>query len=249
MRLLSTLLLLLVAGRISSLPAQERPFSITAFAAYVAPSPIYQHETRRKYDAYEDHNSERLTVADAPAAGARLEYRRGRAWTGYVEASYAPSDMEFDQQRVVSQSDTVTSYEAMHRSGRASIAGLGLGVRRWIGGPPHLPELGLSVGGAWQRFRLEHRERECSSPSQGFTCQPADPWEAKYDLPSVTGSLAVRQRWRTRFAVEIRTAGALGRANTEGFWKDLVPEHDEYEAPRSQWVRTAEAALGISVRL
>jgi hypothetical protein len=78
-------------------------------------------------------------------------------------------------------------------------------------------------------------------------CFPTEPWEKRYDVGSVVGGLTLRQPIGRRFAVNIGGNVSTGRANTEGFFRDLLPEYDHLEAPKRYAVRTTQLHLGLSV--
>jgi hypothetical protein len=239
-------LLLLVAVRSAS--AQQSRLSVTLLAGRQWNGPIFSHEVSFFVDSRQVRSLERLEVPEATRAGARVSYRVAGPWLVYAEGAYGGSHVGYVLEQRVTTPGGQDGFQRSERRKPARVTTLGAGVGRSFALPRGLPELALTVGGALQRFSLDAQEQECGTTSQGYLCVDGDPWESHYSVPSLSGGVLLRQALTRNVGIELRGAGSVGRANTEGFYEDLVPSLDAFEAPRRQTVRTGEVSLGLSVR-
>ena len=234
---------------VSAAAAQQSRFSATPFVGYAWSTPIYDHSTYVIGFITTSRTSQRLATSAAPAAGARLEYHTGPSWSLYLEGSYSPTDVELVDTRALTGPSGPIDESFSRHINDASVTALTIAIARRFQSHDAAPLLALSVGGGWQRFSLEKRDRQCQPPSSGgIFCTPGDPWNPAYDFPTLVGALAASYDWTRRTSVEARVGYTMGRADTRGSQIEPLPEVDEYNARRKLWVRTTAVTLGITIR-
>jgi hypothetical protein len=162
--------------------------------------------------------------------------------------AHASTSLRYLDDRRVTNPDGQEGSSRLEARRPARVTTLGGGVGRSFALPRGGRELELTLGGAVERFSLDRLEPVCLAPSLGYPCEPADPWDGRYTVPSVNGALALRQPLTPKMGVELRGGYSVGRANTESLYRDLVPVLDAYEAPKRQTVRTGDLSLGLWVR-
>ena len=249
-------------------PASRPRVALVPTVGYTNVGLLYQHDPR--YDPaalcvgscpssspYEYRDLTRLQLKGAPTAGVRLSVPLGGRWTAYADGMYGATEFEDREEKgAYSRGALVHGDELMYHSD-ASIAAFATGVTARLRLPRVGAELDLGLGGALNRFSLERPDCRPSPPSQGYfgsTCGPffgakGAPWKGTYNVPSAVGAVALRRRLVGRFGFEGRAGYSVGRANTESFYFDLIPELDRYEAPKRSTVQTLQLSTGLSVEL
>jgi hypothetical protein len=253
------LLLLSVPLLASPLSAQDARIAVGPFGAHRWASSLYEHDVRYVFETPYDQEAslrhqERLRVGSSSLAGARLEYRVRPAWRVYVEGAYGRASYEFYEGTLPgTPTNRGSSYERWVR-GDATIMSLAMGVARQLQLRAGGPAIEMSVGGALDQTRLDKHVCPPPRPSGGiilpcFLRDGAYPRvEPRYEVPSVTGGLAVHQRVHRR--VEIRTGAryAYGRADTRSMARDdLAPGVLYHAPPASHWFRVLQLSAGATM--
>ena len=246
-RLFAPALLLLAGAHAAS--AQQSRVTISALAGRQWNSALFDHTAAFTNGGYEIQMAERLRVPEATRAGARVSVRVAGPWLVYADVAHGSTDLRYrnDQQVTDPQGTIGTLHQETRRPARVTT--LGGGVGHALALPRGLPEVEMTLGGAVHRFALERLDWICTAPSGGgFSCPPSDRWESRYNVPSVSGGVTLRQALTPRFGVELRSAYTIGRMDIGDLYVDLIPELDAYEAPKRRTVRTGDVSLGLWVR-
>lgn len=246
---------LVAAGESAAQSDRHRPrVTITPSYGYATLSPVYEHDSGLgetsnpsfpELGTFELRHLTRVKLRDAHTLGARIAVALGSRWSVYADGGFG--ETEFDhtfQSGAYKDGELVSGQEAQsHLDASVTTVSLGVARRFPLGGAT---ELETGAGAALNRLRLD--KPECP-PFGG--CSDFYPegirWEEKYDIPSLSGTLVLRQRVLGRIGFEGRASYSAGRADTEKFVVDLIPEYDEYEGPRRTTVRVARLSAGLSV--
>ena len=222
----------------SALTAQLSRFSITPAIGRVWPTSIFEHNST--FPAFggfpPESRVQRLWVHPARLLGGTVEFSAGRGWIIYAsgrgsrETVMQYNDSTFGEHFSVREHATIKLWE------------LGAGKIFRLG--ERLPQLRATLGGGSYRFAL-NAYAQCFP--NGFCPFPPPPYRSHYNIPTLVGGLLLRQPVTTHFALELGGKESVGRANTKSFFVDLLPQFDQFEAPKTQIVRTTQLSLGISV--
>jgi hypothetical protein len=185
----------------------------------------------------------------------RLSVPLGGRWTARAGGAYGSSELELREESTATTPGEPELRDETVSRNEARIATFDLVIARTFPLPGAEAEVG--VGGGLNHFRLDGTDCRPIPPSQGFggvECDgiplPAEPpYEESYSIPSAVGHLAVRRRLTGRIGIEGRGSYSVGRANTESFYQDLIPEFDDFEAPKRVTVHVGQLSLGLSVGL
>jgi hypothetical protein len=255
--ILTSLLTAAICGPTALRAQAPGRLSVTPFLGYTQTSPVFDHKVHIVEGSASFHEQTRVALDAAATAGMRVGFAVGQRWTAHAEAAYGGTEFEFREYSVAQSGDLVgtAEYESVYRS-EASVTTFGVAVGRRFRPVSGAAEMELSLGGGLQRLRLERPNCEPLPPSMGFatTCGPlfgggSPRWDRVYHVPSLSGAAGLRVPLRQRIGAEVRAGYLVGRANTESFHVDLIPELDRYEAPRQTRVGLVQLTAGLSWRL
>ena len=223
---------------VSSLPAQSPRISITPTFGWIWPSPIYEYQANLAGTGPQSvtiHQYQRLWVKPTRTLGGKIDVTVGRGWSLFAAGGATPrTRVDFIDS---------TQYVISKWWDEARIKNWSAGIGKSFQGPSGFPELRVTAGAGTYRFQL-NRSSICFGPG---ACFAAPPWSTHYNVTSLVGGLSVRQTVAAHFALDLSTTGSIGKAKTENFFVDFIPGFDQYEPPKSHRVRTAQAALGITL--
>lgn len=266
MRTLLLLPIIAVLAHAGGAAAQTptRRVTVTPTVGFVAASPLFEHDPRfdrslidpnPEFGQYELRDFTRLSLDGVLTAGARVAVPVGGRWTVSADGAYGTTEFEFRRQVGAYRGEELLNGSQGSSTMEASLTTFALGVARHFAIPGISAEAEAGIGAALQHFRLERPECRTAPPSvgfPGFACEGTlllEPprWEKSYNVPGATGHLLLRRRITPRLGIEGRAAYTVGRANTESFYTDLLPELDRYEATKRTNVRTTQLSAGVSV--
>lgn len=230
----------------SALYAQPARFSITPFSGYVWATPIFHYEEqypRPNWPGLTERYYQHLSVRAAQTLGASVEFRAGGGWILYGSGTSAPTSFDYAD----SADFGPGVWNSLRVWDKAKIGTWEIGAGKIFRLSDTFPELRTTLGVGAYRFALDYVPLVCQPPSTGFVCSGSDPWDDHYNVASLIGGVAIRKPLDSHLAIELGVKASVGKANTEGFHRDLVAELDQYEAPKSQLVRTTQISLGLSL--
>jgi len=231
--------LALVPGATRGLLAQEHRIQVTPLAAFTSPDAIYDKTT--VYPGDPVGVMERLSVDAATAFGGRISYRVTPRWTVGVEASRASSSYSYryDSGALQEEGHGSSSISTLLTSASRELVRTAAGTR----------VEGVLLGGV-HRLAVD-KDPVCGPPSLGGPPCYSSPerWQDNYSVPFGGVGLGASQRVSPRLSVDARGTYSVGRANTQAFWQDLLPQYDAYEADRHHWLHTVSLSLGLAVGL
>lgn len=239
--------------------AQARPrVTVTPSAGYVILSPLVDHDPDLNvaidpgFAPGDARDRTRLALDNTLVAGARIAVALGSRWSAYAEGAYGTTEFEYLRQDGFYRGDDLVIGMETGSRHDASILTLGLGVARRF--PlAAATEVEVGAGGALNRLQLDRPDCTPGTPSTGFNspCNPffpnGFPWEEEYDIPSASGTLALRQRLAGRISLEGRAGYSVGRANTETFHTDYIEGDEDREIPEHRTVHVGQLSLGLNV--
>jgi hypothetical protein len=231
-------LVIALAFPCSALTAQLSRFSITSEIGRVWPTSIFEHNpTYPAFAGFPPRSRiQQLWVHPAQLLGASVEFSAGRGWIVYASGRGS-------SETVVQFKDSTSSEEYFDRApAKIKLWELGVGKNFRLG--KRLPQLRATLGGGSYRFSLD-RNSNCF-PS-GYCPFLPSPWRSHYNIPTIVGGLLLRQRVTSHIALELGGKQSVGRADTENFFVDLLPQFDQFEAPKTQIVRTTQLSFAISI--
>lgn len=266
MRSLRTLLLLTVLAAPLTAQTTARRVTITPTVGILSSTPLFEHEIRferARLDlgsnpgTYEFRDIVRLRVEEPVMAGVRVAVPLGGRWAAQAAGAYGSSDFEFRVENTLSEDGELLTRDETFNRDEARIITLALAIARTFPLRGDATEAEAGLGGGLNHFQLAGTDCRPLPPSQGFggvECNgvrlpSAPPYEESYSIPSAVGHLALRHRVTERIGIEGRGTYSVGRANTESFYRDLVPEFDDLEAPKRVTVHVAQLSLGVSIGL
>lgn len=255
--LLPALVLLALSDPIAAQTLGTGPrVTATLSVGHVALTPVFDHDPDFSDDldspmdpGAEYRDRTRLSLTGARATGARVAVRVAPRWSVYADGAYGGTEYGYLRQSGTYLGGELGNGSETRASESASITRVALGVSRRFAVRP-TSEVEVGVGGAFSRLELE---RHLCSPGSAYDplCGVLFPegvkWETRYDLPGAAATLVLRQRILGRIALEGRTDYSVGRADTEGFHVDLVPEAERYEAPKRVTVHMGVVSVGAAV--
>jgi hypothetical protein len=231
----------------SALYAQPARFSITPLTGYVWTTPIFDYDEEYanvNLPNTTERHQQRLSVRAAQTFGASIEFRAGGGWVFYGSGTSTPT--KFDYVESVEFLPDFGS-QSLRAWKRAKIGTWEAGAGRIFRISDTFPELRATLGAGAYRFVLDRAPRYCPPPTSGFVCSGPDPWDDRYNVASLIGGVVIRKPLVSHVALQLGVKASIGKANTEGFYQDLSPEFDQYEAPKSKYVRTTQLSLGLSL--
>lgn len=221
------------------LVAQEHRVQLVPLAAFISPGAIYDKTT-----VFPDAPvgvSERLKVDATAALGGRISYRPTPHWAIAAEAAHGSSSYvyRYDSGSLREERRGNSSVLTVQASAARELVSTAAGARVEA----------VFVGGV-HRLTVE-KDPVCGPPSLGSPPCFFSPkrWQDDYSVPFGGAGLGASQRVSRRLSADARITYSFGRANTESFWQDLLPQYDAYEADRHHWVHTVSLALGIGIGL
>lgn len=234
-RLFAPALLVLAGAHAAS--AQQSRVTVSVLAGRQWNSALIDHADAFTSDGYQVSTAWRLRVPETTRAGARVSVRVAGPFLVYADVAHGSTHLRYvEDDRVVTPEGIIgTSH---YETGKpARVTTIGGGVGHTLALPRRLPEVELTLGGAVQRYSLDRQDATCA----GLSCPPADRWERRYSIPSVSGGVTLRQALTPRFGVELRSAYTVGRFDAKEMWVDPMPT-------KRQTVRTGDLSLGLWVR-
>lgn len=212
--------------------AQAQRFSFTPEIGYTWPTPIFEHTAAFPggggFAASTEH--QRLRVHPARVLGARLGFAVMPGWNLYAEGTKsATTDLDY--------LDRVDATAGVFSETRdftfASFQTWELGAEKLFHLANRFPEVGVKLGAGSYRFNLNRTT--------------GNPWVSHYNITSAVGGLVIKQSIGRHVAMELEGKGSTGNANTSSFFVDLLPQFDQFEAPKSHRVNTTQLSVGVSL--
>ena len=236
--------------------AQAQRFSFAPTIGYTWPTPIFEHTVVFPTDpgitATTEH--QRLRVHPARVLGGRFGFALTPGWVLYAEGtSSGTTAMDY-----LDRGDAGPGVFSESRFFRpATFQTLELGAERFFHFATRLPTVGVKLGAGSYRFAISRNPIPCivlpptvfssTPPQPTLVCQAPGPWASHYNIASAVAGLVVRQSIGSHVAMELEGKGSAGNANTSSFFVDLIPQFDQFEAPKSHRVNTTQLSLGVSV--
>ena len=240
--------LALLAGSIS-LRAQQPRLTIAPLVGRADPSSIYDHTIvfpPASSGGSPVTSVERLSVNPATTVGATVDFRVGASWVLSARASRGSSKYEYFQRDesggLVSQNE---------ERGPAEVTSAALTLGRRFDAVPLLTYLDLFAGGSLQVLNVRPFPG-CGAPppppSAGVVTVPfgCDAWHHRYSAPGVIGGAQLHRRIAEHWGFHGGGSFSLSRADTKVFWTDLLPQYDQYEAPKSHRLHAVQWSLGLA---
>ena len=162
-------------------------------------------------------------------------------WTVRAEASHASSSYVYRYDSRAVQEE---------RRGNGAVTTLQASAARALVHTANGTRVEASLVGGVQRLSVQ-QSPPCGPPamSQPPCLFSAEDWQRTYTVPFGGVAVGTSHPISARLAGDARVSYTLGRANTEAFWVDLLPQYDAYEADRHHWLRTVSATLGLTIGL
>ena len=226
--------------------AQQPRLTIAPFVSRTDPSAIYDHATTFTGPGGAPGTSvERLGVKPATTFGATATFRVAGPWILAAHVATGSSDYHYFQ-----RDESGGLFSQSEQWGDAEVRTASLSVGRRFDALAGLTYLDLFAGGSLQRLSVRSAPGcgappgppSNGSPGTTFGC---DAWHRSYSMPGAIGGAQLYRRLTSHFGIHLGGSYSFSRADTKAFWTDLLPQYDQYEAPKSHQVRASQIFLGL----
>jgi hypothetical protein len=230
--------------------AQEPRLTVAPLVGRTDPSAIYDHTAvypPLTGGRQSTTSLERLSVRPATSIGADVDFRITRSWVLSAMATRGSSTFQYIQRDeaggLISEST---------EQGPAVVTSAALTIGRRLDVLPFLTYVDLYAGGALDMLDVQAGPgcgAPAPPPSNGGPYLPpigCEDWHHRYSAPGIIGGAQLHRRLAEHWGVHAGGSYAMSRVNTRAFWLDLLPQYDQYEAPKSHRLHAVHLSLGVA---